>query len=81
MTDDLTEPVPVTFDGLRNAWLDLGEAEGDFLDANPYDKFLTLSHSDRQSIVRMIDHKIDMKRTGMKLPEWAGPERQPGQEG
>lgn len=48
---------------------------------NPYDKFLTLSHSDRQSIVRLIDHKIDMKRTGMKLPDWAGPERQPGQEG
>ena len=33
MKDALTEPVPATFDGLRDAWFDLGEAEGDFLDA------------------------------------------------
>lgn len=48
---------------------------------DPLDKYKTMTHADRQSIVRMIDRKIDMKRTGMKLPEWAGPERQPGQEG
>lgn len=47
---------------------------------NPLDKYMTMSHADRQSIVRMIDNKIEIKRNGMKLPEWMG-DRQPGQEG
>lgn len=58
MKDDLKEPVPVTFDGLRNAWLDLGEAEGDFLDAKCVLRQAEEAFNQRKAAVKESDPDV-----------------------